>query len=79
MKLMVKKIFFDQIKAGMKHVDYRDAHITFTCEETGEILRKKVINAELFNKEYLPSAIRNNTKLFTDDVQIHFVLEQDST
>ena len=42
MKLPIKKKYFDEIKAGTKDVEYRDAHITFICEETGETLRKEV-------------------------------------
>ena len=42
MKLPIKKVYFDQIKEGKKTVEYRDAHITFVCEETGETLRKDV-------------------------------------
>ena len=42
MKLPIKKKYFDQIKNGEKTVEYRDAHITFICEETGERLRKEV-------------------------------------
>ena len=38
MKLSIKKEYFDQIKAGVKRLEYRDAHITFVCEETGDDL-----------------------------------------
>lgn len=43
MKLPIKKEYFDKIKSGEKIVEYRDAHITFVCEETGEQLIKKVV------------------------------------
>jgi peptide subunit release factor 1 (eRF1) len=33
MKLSIKKKYFDEIKAGKKKIDFRDAHITFVCEE----------------------------------------------
>ena len=44
MKLNIKKKYFDEIKAGTKRLDCRDAHITFICEETGEPLVKKVVD-----------------------------------
>jgi len=36
MKLPIKKEYFELIKRGGKMIEYRDAHITFVCEETGE-------------------------------------------
>lgn len=42
MKLKIKEKWFNEIKAGKKKLDYRDDHITFVCEETGEELRKKI-------------------------------------
>jgi hypothetical protein len=42
MKLPIKKKYFDQIKNGTKELEWRDAHITFICEETGETLRKEI-------------------------------------
>ena len=45
MKLQIKKKYFDLIKEGKKNIEYRDAHITFICEETGEIIRKDVVGA----------------------------------
>lgn len=47
MKLPIKKKYFDMIKAGNKNTEFRDAHITFICEETGEQLRKEVEYAEV--------------------------------
>ena len=43
MKLPIKKKYFDDIKKGKKNFEYRDAHITFICEETGEQIRKEVV------------------------------------
>ncbi len=43
MKLPIKKKYFDKIKSGEKVLEYRDSHITFICEETGETLYKDVI------------------------------------
>lgn len=42
MKLPIKKVYFDQIQAGEKIHESRDAHITFICEETGESIDKKI-------------------------------------
>ena len=42
MRLPIKKKYFDLIKSGKKTVEYRDAHITFVCEETGETMRCEV-------------------------------------
>lgn len=47
MKLPIKKKYFDMIKKGTKIIEFRDAHITFVCEETGEELRKNVRGASL--------------------------------
>ena len=49
MKLPIKKKYFDEIKNGSKNIEYRDAHITFVCEETGETLRKEVIKTWIAN------------------------------
>jgi len=51
MKLPIKKKYFDLIKAGVKNVEYRDAHITFVCEETGETLQKDVEDVNIINGE----------------------------
>ena len=42
MKLPIKKKYFDLIKSGDKVNEYRDAHITFVCEETGETVKCEV-------------------------------------
>jgi len=47
MKLPIKKKYFDEIKIGIKRVEYRDAHITFVCEETGETITKDVIDCHI--------------------------------
>ena len=52
MKLLIKKKYFDQIKSGEKQVDYRDAHITFICEETKEQLRKEILYAFVTGSMY---------------------------
>ena len=50
MKLPIKKKYFDKIKNGDKDVEWRDAHITLVCEETGETLRKEVTSIVLAKK-----------------------------
>ena len=50
MKLPIKKKYFDQIKNGEKVFDYRDAHITFICEETGETLRRNVLSVDMVDR-----------------------------
>lgn len=70
MKLPIKKKYFDLIKSGIKFWEYRDAHITFVCEETKEILRKEVIAVALskgIKKEY-PDVLE-------DDYTIGFMLK----
>ena len=43
MKLLIKKEYFDRIKSGEKIEEFRDAHITFVCEETGETLQANAL------------------------------------
>jgi len=50
MKLNIKKKYFDEIKAGKKSLDVRDAHATFICEETGETLVKKIVAAAVIKR-----------------------------
>jgi len=50
MKLKIKQEFFEAIKSGEKTIDYRDAHITFVCEETGETLRKEVVRVSMMER-----------------------------
>ena len=47
MKLPIKKKYFDLIKSGEKIQEYRDAHITFVCEETGESIVCDVVGCWL--------------------------------
>ena len=72
MKLPIKKEFFDQIKAGTKKAEFREAHITFVCEETGEELRKEVHFVEIVTKDMIHRSIR---KMFKEDKLILFGLE----
>ena len=75
MKLPIKKIFFDQIKDGSKDWEYRDAHITFVCEETGEHIRKNIVSASFIDKGNV-NLTSNEEKCFDDDRLIRFALEK---
>lgn len=72
MKLPIKKKYFDLIKSGQKSREFREAHITFICEETGEILRKEVIGCGLFDRKNVHKSIR---KIFKEDNLIVFNLK----
>jgi hypothetical protein len=70
MKLVIKDEYFMLIKRGMKREDYRDAHITFINEKTGETMVKRVIAAHVMNrpKSLYPDVLK-------DDLCINFYLE----
>jgi len=68
MKLPIKKKYFDKIKAGDKFLEWRDAHITFICEETGETLRKEVIKCSVIKS-------RDLRKIYSDVIKSDFVIE----
>jgi len=52
-KLPIKKKWLDRIKSGEKNIEWRAAHITFVCEETGEEYRLEITAADVFpRKEY---------------------------
>jgi len=59
MKLPIKKKYFDEIKIGKKTKEYRDAHITFVCEETGEQLRMEVEVCSVIDRTEVPLEYRN--------------------
>lgn len=65
MKLPIKRKYFDEIKIGIKVVDYRDAHITFVCEETGEELRKEVIACHVAKgiKQRYPDVLKDKNTI----------------
>lgn len=65
MKLPIKKKYFDEIKSGYKIHEYRDAHVTFVCEETGETLVRNVKSAKV---------IKRHPRLFPDVLEDDFVL-----
>ena len=68
MKLKIKKEFFDKIKSGKKNFEYRDAHITFICEETKEKLRKDIHFVQMISREWLPKELRERNDLFEDNI-----------
>lgn len=71
MKLPVRHKYFEEIKAGRKTIDFRDAHITFVDEETEETLRKEITHVDI---------IRRTPGLYPDVLKeeyvIRFFLEQ---
>ena len=73
MKLPIKKKYFDEIKQGNKVKEYRDAHITFVCEETGETLVQNVLFAQVIDISQVPKEYQN-TDCLTDDKVISFWL-----
>ncbi len=78
MKLPIQKRYFDLIKAGRKNVEFRDAHITFVCEETGETLRREITGVWLVPVAYIPKytgGVELNKDLFTDEIILRMELE----
>lgn len=69
MKLPIKKEFFDKILNGEKEVDFRDAHITFICEETGRQIRKKILHVTMMSIACVPEELHY---LFEDQEVIVF-------
>lgn len=83
MKLPIKKKYFDLIKSGAKDIEFRDAHITFVCEETGETLTKEVMAVAHMDRRATYDLVRDYVpvdefvKVFTDEYQIAFILKKD--
>ena len=79
MKLPIKKKWFDLIKKGEKNLEFRDAHITFICEETGEKLRKEITSAIIVDKSIIKFeeglTKKDLDELFEDDKLIRFALK----
>lgn len=76
MKLPIKKKYFDLIKSGKKKVEFRDAHITFVCEETGEVLRRDVKKVHLLKGKKVDILKLKHPNLFDDDTIMSFELEE---
>jgi len=71
MKLKIHHGYFEEIKAGAKTIDYRDAHITFIDEDTGETIVKKVIHADVIRRS--PDL---HPDVLTEDHVVRFFLER---
>jgi hypothetical protein len=76
MKLKTKPKYFRKIKSGEKLVDYRDAHITFINEESGQKYLRKVVGVKLISFKKLPLDLQRST-LFGDDMILAFELEKE--
>ena len=72
MKLPIKKEYFDAIERGDKIMEFRDAHITFECEETKRVMRKEVIGVMMAKRRHLDRSIAG---LFEDNYVIAFRLK----
>ena len=72
MKLPIKKKYFDQIKSGSKKFEFRDAHITFVCEETGRTITKRVWGVSLAPAIDIVKSFNLDEELFEDDEVIVF-------
>ena len=70
MKLPIKKKFFDMIKDGKKSYEYRDAHITFICEETGEILERPILFVKLIRNPFFNTGVGKD--ILDDDIIVEF-------
>ena len=75
MIMPIKKKYFDMIKSGKKDIEWRDAHITFICEETGDKLRKYIESVRIIDKEEIIELSPDEKKeIFTDDKILEFQL-----
>ena len=69
------------IKSGEKDLEWRDAHITFVCIETGEKLRKEITVSRVHEKgNYrdwnMPQmSVKEFEEMFEDDNVISFALK----
>lgn len=73
MKLPIKKKYFDDIKSGKKNMDFRDAHITFVCEETGETIVKKIKNVTKMKTRWLSQELRDSGILIRNNILLFAV------
>lgn len=82
MRLRIKKKWFDKIRYDGKRLEFRDAHITFVCEETGKEMRMAVTSAKVVSRisteaYFADSVTREEFKeLFEDNSQIVFCLKK---
>lgn len=76
MKLPIKRKYFEAIKVGIKRFEWRDAHITFVCEETGETIRKDVQGCRVVvDQAKVNEKKTDNPGCFEDDALIVFILK----
>ncbi len=73
MKLPIKDEYFKELKLGRKTVEYRDAHITFVNEKTGETLKKNVLVCSVIKRKYV-KYLKDKSHLFEDEKVIRFYL-----
>ncbi len=79
MKLPIDIKYFNRIKNKEKIKEFRDAHITFICNQSGETLRADIMAVELITRadtkaNLAPIEKREFNKMFTDEKQIVFKL-----
>jgi hypothetical protein len=74
MKLPIKAEYFDDIKKGLKVFEYRDAHITFISEATGEEMSRKIRRCNVFSRNIIPPWYP--PEMFSDDEVVVFELVQ---
>jgi len=77
MKLKAKPVYFNAIRSGKKLVDYRDAHITFVNEETGQKCIRDIIGVKMVKRSDLPEDLRDDMMLFSDDSIVAFTLSKE--
>jgi len=58
MRLYIKDEYFEAIRNGEKKIEYREAHITFVNEKTGELLKVPVIKTRLITRLELPHKLK---------------------
>lgn len=75
MKMPIKGKYFDEIKAGKKTVEYRDAHITFVNEDNGDEMTKDVECAWLCTRYDIPNSANVDMSLFDDEMIMCFRLK----
>jgi hypothetical protein len=70
MRLPIKDKYFKEIKAGSKTVEWRDAHLTFVNESTGEEIRKEITSCNIAH--ITPDFRRMYPSCFDDDYVVEF-------
>ena len=78
MKLPIQKKYFDALNNEEEEYEFRDAHISYICEETGKKITMDVEDVELISKDLINSFRKNKLsdkelkELFSDDIVIKF-------